>query len=214
MVPTRRSGPANRTLLLDVQLSLDGGASFPSLVQARSTSVTSIHHPWPGSSSTAATSQDRSSRRADRRPFANRTSSEIAGAACRAHHDLTPRVSSTTTPVGRSLMRAEHDSIDTRANSAVPPLSGTSWLFGAARGISMCLSRARLCIFSQADAQGTDVDCLAAATGCDRSQDGEIADFGARYRGGREELELAAEQCICPTRACRRSWWRGRSGSV
>ena len=41
--------------------------------------------------------------------FANRTSSEIA-ALLAGRHNLTPRVSSTTTPVGR-YYQSEHDSI-------------------------------------------------------------------------------------------------------
>jgi phage protein D len=95
-------------ILLEVQFSLDAGASFVSLVQGAVDNVTidpasclvHIH----GRDLTAGLIEART-----QETFANRTSSEIA-ALLAQRHDLTAQITSTTTPVGR-YYQSEHDSI-------------------------------------------------------------------------------------------------------
>jgi phage protein D len=95
-------------ILLEVQFSLDGGASFVSLVQGAIDSVSIdpalglIH--LDGRDLTAALIETRT-----RETFANRTSSEIASILAQ-RHSLTPQVSPTTTPVGR-YYQSEHDRV-------------------------------------------------------------------------------------------------------
>jgi phage protein D len=95
-------------ILMDVQFSLDGGASFTSLVQGTVDNVVidpmtgSVH--LDGRDLTAPLIETRT-----QETFANRTASEIA--ALLAHrHNLTPSVSPTTTPVGR-YYQDEHDRV-------------------------------------------------------------------------------------------------------
>jgi phage protein D len=95
-------------VLLDVRFSLDGGTSFTSLVQGAVDSVSidptlRVVH-LDGRDFTAALIEART-----QETFANRTSSEIASLLA-TRHNLTPRVSSTTTPVGR-YYQSEHDSV-------------------------------------------------------------------------------------------------------
>ncbi len=94
--------------LLDVQFSLDGGASFVSLVQGIVDSV-SIDPTLglvrlDGRDLTSALIEART-----QETFANRTSSEIASLLAQ-RHNLIPQVTSTTTPVGR-YYQSEHDRI-------------------------------------------------------------------------------------------------------
>lgn len=95
-------------ILLDVQFSLDGGASFTSLVQGAVDSVSidptrkMVH--LDGRDLTASLIEART-----QETFANRTSSEIASLLA-GRHNLTPHVSATTTPVGR-YYQSEHDRI-------------------------------------------------------------------------------------------------------
>ena len=95
-------------ILMDVQFSLDGGASFVSLVQGVVDSV-SIDPTLglvrlDGRDLTSALIEART-----QETFANRTSSEIASLLAQ-RHNLTPQVTSTTTPVGR-YYQIEHDRI-------------------------------------------------------------------------------------------------------
>lgn len=91
---------------LDVQFSLDGGASFTSVVQGSIDSI--VIDPilamvyLEGRDRTADLIEGRT-----QETFANRTSSEIA-ALFAARHGLTAQVSSTTTPIGR-YYKGEHD---------------------------------------------------------------------------------------------------------
>jgi phage protein D len=93
-------------ILLDVQFSLDGGASFVSLIQGTVDSVSidpvlGLVH-LDGRDLTAALIEART-----QETFANRTSSEIASLLAQ-RHNLTPQVAATTTPVGR-YYQSEHD---------------------------------------------------------------------------------------------------------
>ena len=93
-------------ILLDVQFSLDGGASFTSLVQGAVDRV-SLDPTFrlvylDGRDLTASLIEAPT-----QETFANRTSSEIASILA-GRHNLTPRVSATTTPVGR-YYQSEHD---------------------------------------------------------------------------------------------------------
>lgn len=86
-------------ILLDVQFSVDGGASFTSLVQGAIDSVRidptfGLVH-VDGRDLTAALIEART-----QETFANRTSSEIASLLA-GRHNLIPRVVATTTPTGR-----------------------------------------------------------------------------------------------------------------
>jgi phage protein D len=95
-------------ILLDVQFSLDGGASFVSLVQGVVDSV-SIDPTLglvrlDGRDLTSALIEART-----QETFANRTSSEIASLLAQ-RHNLTPMVIATTTPVGRYYQN-EHDRV-------------------------------------------------------------------------------------------------------
>ena len=95
-------------ILLDVQFSLDGGASFISLVQGAVDSVSidptlGLVH-LDGRDLTSSLIEART-----QETFANRTSSEIASLLAE-RHNLTPQVTSTTTPVGR-YYQSEHDRI-------------------------------------------------------------------------------------------------------
>ena len=95
-------------ILLDVQFSLDGGASFTSLVQGAVDRVSidptfGLVH-LDGRDLTASLIETRT-----QETFANRTASEIATILA-GRHNLTPRVSPTTTPVGR-YYQSEHDRI-------------------------------------------------------------------------------------------------------
>jgi phage protein D len=95
-------------ILMDVQFSLDGGASFTSLVQGTVDNVAidpmtgSVH--LDGRDLTAPLIETRT-----QETFANRTASEIA-ALLAQRHNLTPRVSPTSTPVGR-YYQDEHDRV-------------------------------------------------------------------------------------------------------
>jgi phage protein D len=95
-------------ILLEIEFSLDGGASFTSMVQGEVDTVSIdptlrlVH--LDGRDLTASLIETRT-----QEAFANRTSSEIATLLA-ARHNLTPYVSSTTTPVGR-YYQSEHDSI-------------------------------------------------------------------------------------------------------
>jgi len=95
-------------ILLDVQFSLDGGASFTSLVQGAVDRVSidptfGLVH-LDGRDLTASLIETRT-----QETFANRTASEIATILA-GRHNLMPRVSPTTTPVGR-YYQSEHDRI-------------------------------------------------------------------------------------------------------
>jgi hypothetical protein len=93
-------------IMLDVQFSLDAGASFVSLIQGLadtvSVDITSSLLCVEGRDLTAALIEART-----QETFANRTSSEIATILAQ-RHDLTPVVASTSTPVGRYYQN-EHD---------------------------------------------------------------------------------------------------------
>jgi hypothetical protein len=95
-------------ILVDVQFSLDGGASFTSLVQGTVDSVVidpitgSIH--LDGRDFTAPLVETRT-----QETFVNRTASEIASLLAK-RHNLTPCVSPTSTPVGR-YYQDEHDRV-------------------------------------------------------------------------------------------------------
>jgi phage protein D len=95
-------------ILVDVQFSLDGGATFTSLVQGSVDSVVidpitgSVH--IDGRDLTASLIEART-----QETFANRTASEIASLLAE-RHTLTPCVSPTSTPVGR-YYQDEHDRI-------------------------------------------------------------------------------------------------------
>jgi phage protein D len=93
-------------ILVDLQFSLDGGASFTSLVQGAVDNI-SIDPSlgfltFDGRDLAAALIEARI-----QETFANRTSSEIASLLAQ-RHNLTPHVSPTTTPVGR-YYQGEHD---------------------------------------------------------------------------------------------------------
>ncbi len=95
-------------ILVDVQFSLDDGATFTSLVQGTVDSVVidpvtgSVH--LDGRDLTASLIEART-----QETFANRTASEIASLLAE-RHNLTPCVSPTSTPVGR-YYQDEHDRI-------------------------------------------------------------------------------------------------------
>ena len=95
-------------ILLDVQFSLDGGASYISLVQGLvdtvAIDVLSGTLRLDGRDLTAALIGNRT-----QETFANQTSSEIATTLAQ-RHNLTPVVTATTTPVGRYYQN-EHDRI-------------------------------------------------------------------------------------------------------
>jgi phage protein D len=93
---------------LDIQFSLDGGASFTSLVKGAVDSVSidpilRFAH-LDGRDFAAALIEART-----QETFANRTSSEIASLLAN-RHNLRPCVTPTTTPVGR-YYQSEHDSV-------------------------------------------------------------------------------------------------------
>ena len=93
-------------IMVDVQFSLDGGASFVSLIQGTVDSISidpvlGLVH-LDGRDLTAALIETRT-----QETFANRTSSEITSLLAQ-RHNLTPRVTATTTPVGR-YYQSEHD---------------------------------------------------------------------------------------------------------
>lgn len=95
-------------LLVDVQFSLDGGASFMSLVQGMVDTISidpafGLVH-FDGRDLSAALIEART-----QETFANRTSSEIASLLAQ-RHNLIPCVSSTSTSVGR-YYQSEHDRI-------------------------------------------------------------------------------------------------------
>ena len=95
-------------ILLEVQFSLDDGASFASLVQGAVDTVMidptlGLLH-LAGRDLTASLIETRT-----QETFANRTASEIASLLA-GRHNLTPQVSPTTTPVGRYYQN-EHDRI-------------------------------------------------------------------------------------------------------
>lgn len=120
-VPTALAAAVDITL--DVQFSLDGGASFTSLVQG---AVDMLElDPVRGTLTlggrdlTAALIQTRT-----QESFANQTSSEIATILA-GRHGLTADVTATTTPVGR-YWELEHDRL-VLTISAAPPPNGTSW---------------------------------------------------------------------------------------
>lgn len=95
-------------ILVELQFSLDGGASFTSLIQGAVDCVTidptlGLAH-LTGRDLTAPLIETRT-----QETFANRTSSEIATLLA-GRHSLTPRVTPTSTPVGR-YYQSEHDSV-------------------------------------------------------------------------------------------------------
>ena len=95
-------------IALEVQFSLDGGAAYTSLVYGAVDSVRidptlGLVH-LDGRDLTAALIETRT-----QETFANRTSSEIA-VLLAGRHNLMPRVTATTTPVGRYYQN-EHDRI-------------------------------------------------------------------------------------------------------
>jgi phage protein D len=95
-------------IMLDVLFSLDGGASFTSLVQGAVDCVSinpmlGLAH-LDGRDLTASLIEART-----QETFANRTSSEIASLVA-GRHNLASHVSPTTTPVGR-YYQSEHDRI-------------------------------------------------------------------------------------------------------
>ncbi len=99
---------ANAEILVDVQFSLDGGASFTSLVQGAVDNISidpncGLVH-LDGRDLTAGLIETRT-----QETFANRTASEIASLLAQ-RHNLTPYVSPTRTPVGR-YYQSEHDRI-------------------------------------------------------------------------------------------------------
>lgn len=99
---------ASSHILVDVQFSLDGGASFTSLVQGAVDNVSidpnrGLVH-LDGRDLTAGLIETRI-----QETFANRTASEIASLLAQ-RHNLTPYVSPTNTPVGR-YYQSEHDRI-------------------------------------------------------------------------------------------------------
>jgi phage protein D len=95
-------------ILLDVQFSLDGGATYTSLIQGLidnvSIDVLTATLRIEGRDLTASMIDNRT-----QETFANRTSSEIA-AIFAQRHSLTPVVTATTTPVGR-YYQSEHDRV-------------------------------------------------------------------------------------------------------
>jgi phage protein D len=93
---------------LEIQFSLDGGASFTSMVQGAVDCVTmdpirGVVH-LTGRDLTAPLIEART-----QETFANHTASEIATLLA-SRHDLTANVTATTTPVGR-YYQSEHDAI-------------------------------------------------------------------------------------------------------
>lgn len=93
-------------ILVDVQFSLDGGASFVSLIQGAVDDINidpilGLVH-IDGRDLTAALIEART-----QETFANRTSSEIASLLAQ-RRDLTPHVAPTSTPIGR-YYQSEHD---------------------------------------------------------------------------------------------------------
>ena len=99
---------ANSHILVDVQFSLDGGASFTSLVQGAVDNISfdpnaGLVH-LDGRDLTAGLIESRT-----QETFANRTASEIASLLAQ-RHNLTPCVSPTSTPVGR-YYQSEHERI-------------------------------------------------------------------------------------------------------
>jgi len=93
-------------ILLDVQFSLDGGATYTSLIQGLIDNVSidvlnGLLH-VEGRDLTASMIDNRT-----QETFANRTSSEIATIYAQ-RHNLIPVVTATTTPVGR-YYQSEHD---------------------------------------------------------------------------------------------------------
>jgi hypothetical protein len=95
-------------LLVELQFSLDGGASFTSLIQGAVDCVTMD----PTLGLAHLTGRDLTARLIETRTqetFANRTSSEIATLLA-GRHGLTPQVTATSTPVGR-YYQSEHDSV-------------------------------------------------------------------------------------------------------
>ena len=131
-------------ILGDVQFSLDGGASFTSLVQGTVDSVVidpmtgTIH--LDGRDLTAPLIETRT-----QETFANRTASEIASLLAQ-RHNLTPCVSPTSTPVGR-YYQDEHDG-SRSTSSAVPPRNGTFSCSWRVRKALMSSSRGRRSISS------------------------------------------------------------------
>ena len=179
-------------ILLDVQFSLDGGASFVSLVQGVVDSV-SIDPTLglvrlDGRDLTSALIEART-----QETFANRTSSEIASLLAQ-RHNLTPQVIATTTPVGR-YYQSEHDRITLNQFSRTT----TEWdlLVFLARQEGFDVFVQGQTLYFQPAAQAGGFCCIIAARGCDRSQAGAILDPGTRYRSGNQELEFATKQRVC-----------------
>jgi len=103
-VPTTLAGTVDITL--DVQFSLDGGASFTSLVQG----VVDLLDLDPVQGTLTLTGRDLTAALIETRTqdtFANQTSSEIATILA-GRHGLAANVTATTTPVGR-YWELEHD---------------------------------------------------------------------------------------------------------
>ena len=148
-------------ILLDVQFSLDGGASFTSLVQGAVDCVNidptlGLVH-LDGRDLTASLIEART-----QETFANRTSSEIASLLA-GRHDLTPHVSPTSTPVGR-YYQSEHDSITLNQFSRAT----TEWdlLVFLARQETFDVFVAGQGLYFQPTAQGSDLAVTLAAGGC------------------------------------------------
>jgi phage protein D len=138
-------------ILVDVQFSLDAGASFTSLVQGavdcvNIDSTLGLVH-LDGRDLTAPLIEART-----QETFANRTSSEIASLLA-GRHGLTPNVTPTSTPVGR-YYQSEHDSITLNQFSRVT----TEWdlLVFLARQESFDLFVAGQALYFQPTAQDTN----------------------------------------------------------
>ena len=109
--------------------------------------------------------------------FANRTASEITTLLAQ-RHNLTPKVSSTTTPVGR-YYQSEHD----RTTLDQFSRATTEWdllVFLARQANLTCSLKAKRSISNPRRKRPRHVR---SAGGRDRSQTGEIVDTGTRYRG-------------------------------
>ncbi len=139
-------------VLLDIRFSLDGGVSFASLVQGAVDCVDidptlGLVH-LDGRDLSASLIEART-----QETFANRTSSEIASLLAERHH-LAPRVSRTTTPVGR-YYQSEHDRITLNQFSRAT----TEWdlLVFLARQEAFDVFVQGAALYFQPAAQGTDL---------------------------------------------------------
>jgi phage protein D len=140
-------------VLIDIQLGLDGGASFTSLIQGfvDNVSINPVNRVvrLSGRDLTAALVEART-----QEAFSNRTSSEIATIFAN-RHELIPRVVITNTPVGR-FYQSDHENLTLdRFSGAI-----TEWdlLVYLARqeGYDIFVSGRTLCF--QPTAQGSGID--------------------------------------------------------